>query len=322
VFRNRVELMERDLQCVLDEKEDLIMSRDSYKAKTDRLNKRLNEIVRSQQRQFNIRKSDSDDRDHNETNVLDDHSTASGAFANKVLDIDSILTENRFLQERLQQLEDEKQQATTALSKYKTIFEKANGKKNILNSIGFTRKPGNDYSGGSEVTMGDLPSPSFDLNSISSNVISSKQVQQFISSNNLNNLEVSQNSIAQLRALLVALFEAFCDKSSALGLQKKNNKLLGKRIKELEDKIRELQAKEKVFLLMKEDSFFPGLSTTGGVGSDLDEDDGGQEEERSDFDDAVDTDSENRPTSEPESCESSIISSLTDQTAHLRCLKF
>lgn len=45
-FRNRVSLMEQDLQSILDEKEDLILSRDSYKRKVERLNGKLNELLR------------------------------------------------------------------------------------------------------------------------------------------------------------------------------------------------------------------------------------------------------------------------------------
>ena len=84
-------------------------------------------------------------------------------------------------------------------------------------------------------------------------VISSKQIQAFISSHELNSLPVNEHSITRLRSLLLALFEAFCDKSSALIIHKKNNKLLGRRINELEDKIRELMAKEKVMLLTSRD---------------------------------------------------------------------
>ncbi|KAI1287317.1 Coiled-coil domain-containing protein [Halotydeus destructor] len=243
-FRSRIQLMERDLQCVLDEKEELILSRDEYKAKVDRLNKRLSDTLRSGANGWRGKKGGHDGRLPSSLTNQD----GAAAPLPKVLDIDSIVTENSYLKERVSALQDEKKLTENSLHKYKSIFEKANAKKNILNSIGF-RKDVRD------TPSNDPPSPAidFDLNSVSGNVISSKQVQQFISSNNLNSLEVTQNSVTHLRSLVIALFEGFSDKTSALTIQKKNNKLLGKRISELEDKIKELQAKEKVFLLMKND---------------------------------------------------------------------
>lgn len=222
-FRNKVLLMERDLQLILEEKEELICSRDGYKRKVQRLNQQLNQLLNSKTDQIQEGK-------------------------NSILDIDSVVTENLFLKEKLKALEEEKRLNVSTMNKYKALLEKSSkspsgGYNTILNSITRSLNPVQASFKISE------ENESLDVMSPNTQVISSKQIQAFISSHELNSLPVNEHSITRLRSLLLALFEAFCDKSSALIIHKKNNKLLGRRINELEDKIRELMAKEKVMLL-------------------------------------------------------------------------
>lgn len=228
-FRNRVTLMEQDLQSILDEKEDLIMSRDAYKRKVERLNLKLNEL---------LRRRPSDD---------------GGVH----VDIDSLEAENLFLKEKLRQMEEEKKLNNLMMAKYKSMLEQTQSKRTLLSSFGLNY--GNTgTSGGGSTTSHKTSVPaatSLDNNLIPTSVISSRQIQQFIASNGLNHLQVSGASITRLRSLVIALFESLCDKSSALALHKKNNKLLGKRITELEHKMRQLNT-EKVLLLTKGDDSF------------------------------------------------------------------
>ena len=101
-YKNKVILLERDLQSVLDEKEELILSRDSYKLKVDRLNEKLNNLMRSSY------------GDPNETTTDD----------NRIVDIDSLFMENRFLKEKIKSFEEEKKLISLRLTKYKEILEK------------------------------------------------------------------------------------------------------------------------------------------------------------------------------------------------------
>jgi hypothetical protein len=161
-YKNKVILLERDLQSVLDEKEELILSRDSYKLKVDRLNENLNNIMRS-----------TCSSDANE-----DH---------RIVDIDSLFMENRFLKERIKSFEEEKQLISMRLSKYKEILEKKrfDSTKGILST---------------KDSLSSTPLPA-------GNVINTRQIEQFISTDALNNMEVSATNLAQLRNLVLALFD-------------------------------------------------------------------------------------------------------------------
>lgn len=213
LIKNRNLMLEKDMQSLLDEKEELVVLRDAYKAKVERLNERLNQLLRASST------SDSDSKLHNEDM--------------KTLDIEGIIDENNFLRGKIKQLEEEKDRQKNILARYRAILEKSN------------TKNGSCFPPDSKIRE--------NLSFTSSNVISSKQVQHFIASNNLNNLQLSQSSLAHLKSLVIALFEALTDKSTALALQRKNNRLLGERLEELEEKIRHLNAREKVFFLMRDE---------------------------------------------------------------------
>lgn len=72
---------------MLCEKEELIIERDAYKTKTERLNTELNFILNGDER--------------------------------RLMDVDSLVGENRYLKERLQHAQEENGIAKAALSKYK-----------------------------------------------------------------------------------------------------------------------------------------------------------------------------------------------------------
>ena len=81
--------------------------------------------------------------------------------------------------------------------------------------------------------------------------MSPAQLRKFIESNNLDKLELTQPSLDNLKSLTISLFESLSDQSAALSLQKKNNKLLGSRIEQLEKQIREMKEREKMILMSK-----------------------------------------------------------------------
>ncbi|XP_053201428.1 serine/threonine-protein kinase pakA-like [Panonychus citri] len=219
MIKQRNCLLEKDMQSLLDEKEELIMIRDAYKAKAERLNGRLNNLLREQ----------SDDQSGDNINDT------------KTVDIDSLINENNFLREKISQLEEEKKRLKSLCSKYRNILEKSTPS---TSSSMFSSLKSSSSSDSKSKLLAD--------HQALSNVISSKQVQAFIASNNLNNLQLSQATLVHLKSLVIALFESLTDKSSALALQRKNNRLLGERLEELEEKIKQLKAREKVFFLMKD----------------------------------------------------------------------
>ncbi|XP_074604729.1 coiled-coil domain-containing protein 149-like [Brevipalpus obovatus] len=226
LIKNRNSMLERDVQSLLDEKEELIVSRDAYKAKVERLNERLNNLL--------VDSSNCDEQ------------TAEKIRENfKTLDIEGLLDEKNFLRGKITTLEEEKIRLKNIIDKYRKILEKNNSSNNnFLLDSNFSDESShrsshhNQRSGSSSIS--------------SSNVISSKQVQHFIATN-LSNLTLSQSSLAHLKSLVIALYEALTDKSAALALQRKNNRLLGERLEELEEKVRQLKAREKVFFLMRDD---------------------------------------------------------------------
>lgn len=86
-FRVQYTQLERDLQQVLDEKQEQETERDAYKTKYERLNQELNYILKGDER--------------------------------RVVDLDALIMENKYLQERLKQMEEEKSIAMATVSKYK-----------------------------------------------------------------------------------------------------------------------------------------------------------------------------------------------------------
>ena len=83
-IKNQLEI---DLQSVIDEKEELVTERDAYKCKVHRLNHEFSIFLKG-----------------------DNHS---------VIDLDSLIMENRFLQEHLLQAQEESKLAYQTISRYK-----------------------------------------------------------------------------------------------------------------------------------------------------------------------------------------------------------
>ncbi|XP_077294274.1 coiled-coil domain-containing protein 149-B isoform X1 [Arctopsyche grandis] len=181
----KIEQTQADLKSMLDEKEDLINERDAYKCKLHRLNHQLMIAL-----------------SRNKSNCLD--RSQSGLL----LDIDALVMENRYLQERLTQAQAEKDLATHALTKYKSILE-AKQQKGLL-------KLGTNNT---------------------NTVVTHKQVKQLLECGTTQELPVTAATITDLRALSFGLLDALNDKSLALSHQKKANKILATRISDLEKRL-------------------------------------------------------------------------------------
>lgn len=180
-LNQRCTQMALDLQAVLDEKEDLVTERDAYKCKVHRLNHELNVVL----------KGDS----------------------NKVVDVDALVMENRYLQDRLQQCEEEKELSNQTVVKYKSMLDKKRNK--------------------GAVKLGS--------NSNTGMIMSHKQVQQLLENGTATQLPNTAATVADLKSLCLALLEALGDKTLALSHQKKANRILAGRIKELEYRLERIE---------------------------------------------------------------------------------
>jgi len=168
--------MGADLQAVLDEKEELVTERDAYKCKVHRLNHELNALLKGDNK--------------------------------KIVDVDALVMENRYLKERLQQAEEEKEISNQALSKYKSMLDKKRSKGMI--------KLGTNTTG---------------------MVMSHKQVQQLLEQGTSVQLPNTAATLSDMKSLCLALLEALSDKVLALAHQKKANRILANRISDLEGTI-------------------------------------------------------------------------------------
>ena len=89
----KYDCLKRDLQSLLDEKVDLVQERDAYKCKVHRLNHSMTALLKSD--------------------------------GYKTLDVDSLLSENRFLRDSLEHTKEEKELANDMGRRYKKALEKS-----------------------------------------------------------------------------------------------------------------------------------------------------------------------------------------------------
>lgn len=181
VVRHKCLLLERDLQALFDEKEELVTARDAYRHKFERLNQQLNCILRG-----------------------DQHTT---------VDIDGVLMENRYLQERIKQVQEENAMISSALMKCKAMLEKK-------------RSRGSQRFSALSVGL----------------ALSAKQVEQLLQNSPFLDVANKSTNSTDVQNLIMTLLEALSDKTLALSHQKKTNKILGNRVSELEQKIRNMEA--------------------------------------------------------------------------------
>ncbi|XP_076239169.1 coiled-coil domain-containing protein 149-like [Calliopsis andreniformis] len=167
--------LQTDLQTVLDEKHELEMERDAFKCKAHRLN----------------------------------HELSKALNASKPVDLDALINENRYLQERLQQLLEEKELARQSLSKYKSMLDS----KRVKGSM------------------------KLGANTAAGTIMTHKQVEQLLYHESHVPVQKSAAAISDLRCLCIALLEALNDKTLALAHQRKANKILALRICELDNAI-------------------------------------------------------------------------------------
>ncbi|XP_016099029.1 coiled-coil domain-containing protein 149-B-like isoform X3 [Sinocyclocheilus grahami] len=180
--REQNEALEQSLKAATDELQDVRAERNVYQDKAHRLNLEINHIL--------------------------------GSHENRVLDIDALCMENRYLHERLMRLQEEVSLLKSNVMKYKSALE---SKKNC-------KVYGKSNS------------------SALTGVLSAKQVQELLlSEENGCSLPVSSQSISDLKSLATALLETIHEKNMVIQHQRQTNKILGNRVAELERKLKTLE---------------------------------------------------------------------------------
>nr|XP_060633858.1 coiled-coil domain-containing protein 149 isoform X2 [Anolis sagrei ordinatus] len=179
--REQIEALQHDLQATLDELQDVKGERSFYQDKSDRLNQELNHVL--------------------------------GGHVNRIIDVDALCMENRYLHERLKQIQEEVNILKSNIAKYKNALERRKNSKT------------NNKSNSSALT----------------GVLSAKQVQELLSEDHGCSLPATPQSISDLKSLATALLETIHEKNMVIQHQRQTNKILGNRVAELEKKLRTLE---------------------------------------------------------------------------------
>ncbi|XP_071948517.1 coiled-coil domain-containing protein 149-like [Antedon mediterranea] len=179
--KDQLEALERDMVAKIDQEQELVTERDHYREKSERTNQELNYVL--------------------------------GGDERRIVDVDALIMENKYVKERLKQCQEEKNLANTTVAKYKAALERKRGRA--------TLRLGATSSGGI--------------------VISQKQVEQLLAEGKATGLPVTASSVADLQSLAAALLETIHDKNMALNHQRNTNKILGLRVAELEKKLKTLE---------------------------------------------------------------------------------
>ncbi|XP_077157624.1 coiled-coil domain-containing protein 149 isoform X2 [Paroedura picta] len=179
--REQIETLQHDLQAATDELQDTKEERLFYQDKSDRLNQELNHVL--------------------------------GGHINRIIDVDALCMENRYLHERLKQIQEEVNLLKSNIVKYKNALERRKNSKT------------NSKSNSSALT----------------GVLSAKQVQELLSEDHGCSLPATPQSISDLKSLATALLETIHEKNMVIQHQRQTNKILGNRVAELEKKLRTLE---------------------------------------------------------------------------------
>ncbi|XP_028657580.1 coiled-coil domain-containing protein 149-A isoform X3 [Erpetoichthys calabaricus] len=179
--REQNEDLEHNLQAITDELQDVKAERTFYQEKSNRLNIELNHVL--------------------------------GGHENRIIDVDALCTENRYLHERLKQLQEEVNLLKNNVVKYKNALERRK------NSKTNTRSSSNALTG----------------------ILSARQVQELLSEENGCSLPATPQSISDLKSLATALLESIHEKNMVIQHQRQTNKILGNRVAELEKKLKTLE---------------------------------------------------------------------------------
>ncbi|KAI9543487.1 hypothetical protein NQZ68_012138 [Dissostichus eleginoides] len=178
----QMEEMEHNMKALTDELQDVKAERGVFREKTYRLNVELNHVL--------------------------------GNREARIIDVDALCMENRYLQERLSQLQEEVNLLKSNIMKYKTALER--------------RKNSSTYG------KSNSSSPL-------TGVLSAKQVQELLLEEPGCSLPATPQSISDLKSLATALLETIHEKNLVIQHQRHTNRILGNRVGDLERKLKTLE---------------------------------------------------------------------------------
>uniref|UniRef100_A0A672NH63 Coiled-coil domain-containing protein 149-A-like n=1 Tax=Sinocyclocheilus grahami TaxID=75366 RepID=A0A672NH63_SINGR len=175
------EELEHSLKTLSDELQDVKAERTVFKEKAERLNLELNHILGGQEK--------------------------------RIIDVDALCMENKYLQERFKQVQEEVSLLKSNIQKYKTALDRR-------------RNPEIGGKSNSRALTG---------------VLSPKQVQGLLSEDNGCSLPATPQSISDLKSLATALLETIHEKNIIIQHQRQTNRILGNRVADLERKLKTLE---------------------------------------------------------------------------------
>ncbi|XP_060887201.1 coiled-coil domain-containing protein 149-like isoform X1 [Labrus mixtus] len=176
----QMEEMEHNMKALTDELQDVKAERNVFREKAYRLNVELNHIL--------------------------------GNREARIIDVDALCMENRYLHDRFSQLQEEVNLLKSNIMKYKTALE---------------RRKNSTYGKSN--------------NSPLSGVLSAKQVQEMLLEEQGCNLPATPQSISDLKSLATALLETIHEKNLVIQHQRHTNRILGNRVADLERKLKTLE---------------------------------------------------------------------------------
>ncbi|XP_026209119.1 coiled-coil domain-containing protein 149-A isoform X2 [Anabas testudineus] len=177
----QMEEMEHNTKALTDELQDVKAERNVFREKADRLNVELNHIL--------------------------------GNHEARIIDVDALCMENRYLHERFSQLQEEVNLLKSNIMKYKTALERRK------NSTTYGKSNSSPLTG----------------------VLSAKQVQEMLLEEQGCSLPATPQSISDLKSLATALLETIHEKNLVIQHQRHTNRILGNRVADLERKLKTLE---------------------------------------------------------------------------------
>ncbi|KAM3589935.1 uncharacterized protein V6R79_000263 [Siganus canaliculatus] len=177
----QMEEMEHNMKAVTDELQDVKSERNVFREKVYRLNVELNHVL--------------------------------GNHEARIIDVDALCMENRYLHERFSQLQEEVNLLKSNIMKYKTALERRK------NSTTYGKSNSSPLTG----------------------VLSAKQVQEMLLEEQGCSLPATPQSISDLKSLATALLETIHEKNLVIQHQRHTNRILGNRVADLEKKLKTLE---------------------------------------------------------------------------------
>ncbi|KAM4714305.1 coiled-coil domain-containing protein 149-like isoform 1-T1 [Anableps anableps] len=177
----QMEEMEHTIKALTDELQDVKAERIVFREKAERLNVELNHVL--------------------------------GNHESRIIDVDALCMENRYLHDRLSQLQEEVNLLKSNIMKYKTALER--------------RKNSSTYGRSNSIPL--------------TGVLSAKQVQEMLLEEQGCSLPATPQSISDLKSLATALLETIHEKNLVIQHQRHTNRILGNRVADLERKLKTLE---------------------------------------------------------------------------------